>query len=68
MKIALGQLPARPCSSSFLVLVPNWRISRVSASDVVRVMGEAATRLASRERTRNFMLSSADSEAADEGK
>lgn len=68
MKIAFGQLPARPCSSSFLVLVPNWRTSRVPASGAARVMGEAAARLASMERERNFMLTDADSEAADRGR
>lgn len=57
MKIAFGQLPARPCSSSVLVLEePNWRISSVSASGAARVMGEAAARLASMERVRNFIL------------
>lgn len=48
MKMALGQLPALPFSSSLRVFVPSWRAERV--------MGEAAARLASMERARNFMV------------
>lgn len=40
----------------------------MSASGAARVMGEAAARLASMERERNFMLTDADSEAADRGR
>jgi hypothetical protein len=56
MKIALGQLEELPCSRSFLVFEPSWRTLRVSTSGVVRVMGEAAARLANMERVRNFIL------------
>ena len=48
MKMALGQLPALPFSRSLRVFVPSWRAERV--------MGEAAARLASMERVRNFMV------------
>ena len=48
MKMALGQLPDLPFSSSLRVLVPSWRAERV--------MGEAAARLASMESARNFMV------------
>lgn len=64
MKIALGQLPARPCSSSFLVLIPNWRTSRASAAGAARIMGEVTARLASMEsRERNFMSTVVDENA-----
>lgn len=56
MKMALGQLPDWPFSSSLRVLVPSWRAKRVAASGAARVMGEAAARLASMERARNFMV------------
>jgi hypothetical protein len=56
MKMALGHLELLPCSSSFLVLEPNWRTSSVSASGAARAMGEAAARLENRVRARNFMV------------
>lgn len=56
MKMALGQLPDLPFSRSLRVLVPSWRVERVAASGEERVMGEAAARLASMERVRNFMV------------
>jgi hypothetical protein len=56
MKMTLGQLLDLPFSSSLRVLVPSWRARRVAASGEARVMGEAAARLASMERARNFMV------------